>query len=68
MTGHVFLAYLAIFAPVFAIALAGGLFLGWVLWGGRVRGHKRRCPTRQPVSDSEWDGITARIRDAGGSG
>jgi hypothetical protein len=69
VTGHTFLAYLAIFAPVFAVAMAAGLFLGWHCRGWREhrRPHARHCPARRPVSDAEWDGITARMRDAGGS-
>jgi hypothetical protein len=60
--------FLEIFGPVAVAFLSFGLFLGWVIWGGRLRGHARHCPARRDISDAEWDGITARMRDAGGSG
>ena len=63
MTWGLFLAYLGIFGPVAVVFLA----IGWLARGRMERGHKRRCPARQPVSDGEWDGFVARIRERGES-
>jgi hypothetical protein len=65
-----FLAYLGIFGPVAVVFLA----IGWAARGLLERGHKRRCPGRRKISDTEvqaaasgipaeWAAIWQDVRD-----
>jgi hypothetical protein len=63
VTGHIFLAYLAIFAPVFTVAMAGGLFLGW-----HACRWLRKGPTVEQIvagqdAGAEWARIWQDVTD-----